>query len=290
MNIRGYIFVISSINIHTNVYGLARSFLAFSTLITLLFNDISYLMPNNEYHVMKENSVFFLNIFYLFDFQILWIAKWISIIILLSVIIGIYPRYTAILHWWISFSFYLSTPFADGGDHVAIILTLLLIPISITDNRKNHWIIQPDGTKKELANIIAYTTYLVIRLQVAIIYFFAAVDKFKVDEWKNGTAVYYWFTHPMHGVASYIRHLTIHILSSPYIVTFITWGTLITEILLFGGLFMSVKNRKKLLILGIIFHVGISFVHGLISFCIVMIAALLLFLYPLNKKLNSHHF
>lgn len=67
------------------------------------------------------------------------------------------------------------------------------------------------------------------------------------------------------------------------IVTLLTWGILTLEVILFAGFFMKIKHRKKLLIIGMLFHLGIVVVHGLFSFFFAMAAALILYLWPVHQ-------
>lgn len=270
----------------TNVYGIARSLLAIGTLITLLFTDIHVLLQpvNIPNEVPKFLNFPKISLFYLLDFNF-QLAKWIAVSILLIVASGWRPRITGILHWWVSYSFIASAILVDGGDHITSVLTLLLIPICLVDSRKWHWTLHTPAPKTEnakwvVANLIAITSFFIIRLQVAFIYFHAGVGKLEVEEWVNGTATYYWFTEPMFGLSSWLAPIITPLLVSPWGVCFITWGVIVFEILLFLGLTLHSKWRSTLLILGIAFHFGIVLIHGLVSFFFAMSAALLLYLRP----------
>lgn len=123
----------------TNYLGLSRSLLALGMLLTLFFNSNDILFShgiNNDYF-LKCNFINSLSIYCLIKHTLL--AKYISILILFSVSIGIYPRLTCIFHWWITYSFATSAYIIDGGDQIASILTFLLIPICLLDRRKWHW-------------------------------------------------------------------------------------------------------------------------------------------------------
>jgi antimicrobial peptide system SdpB family protein len=108
--------------------------------LTLIFNETGILfrpgsgMPN--YPVCQGVGI--LGIFCNFN-PYLEVARWISVIILLVVASGWRPRYTALFHWWISFSLQTSAITVDGGDQVTAVLTFLLLPIALTDKRKWHW-------------------------------------------------------------------------------------------------------------------------------------------------------
>ncbi len=278
---------LSNSNPWTNVYGVARTVLAIGTLITLLFNDMNVLfregagIPTCPICVGSPQYGIFCLI------ENLDVAKWISIFILLSVISGFLPQITGILHWWVAFSLTNSAMVVDGGDQITAVLTLFLIPICITDNRINHWYPQkrePTGIFDRSKRLIALSTFFVIRVQVALLYFQAGVSKLKVEEWADGTAMYYWVNNPLIGHFGFLKPLLNGITSSPILLPILSWLTIAFEVLLFAGLFMNKKNRGLLLKSGVTFHLLILFVFGLVSFYFAMFGALLLFLRPYEEE------
>jgi antimicrobial peptide system SdpB family protein len=215
------------------------------------------------------------------------VGRWVAVAILLVVASGWRPRVTGVLHWWVANSLNVTATMVDGGDQVTSVLTFLMLPLTLTDSRRWHW--QPASKKvpegrEEIARIVALSAVMMLRLQMAGIYFHAAVGKFKAEEWADGTAVYYWFTHPTHGMGNWLSSIVTPMLTNPYGVVVLTWGTLVLELLLFMGLVVEKKHRWKLLWLGIFFHAGIAVVHGLISFVLAMWAGLILFLRPMGEE------
>lgn len=278
--------------LHTNVVGLARTSIALGMLGTLLFSsayDI-FLMPN----VPRCGGLTRFGLFCLFDTSHLEVARWISAIVLAIVASGWRPRITGPLHWYVAVSFFTACVAVDGGDQAATVLSFLLIPVTLTDPRRWHWdpppeeVYEPSTPGKTLrsrgSRFIALTCLWAIRLQVAGIYFEAGVSKLKVAEWRDGTAVYYWFTDPWFGFAEPVRSLAMPILTNSVAVTAITWGALVLEMFLFTGLVATRRTRGVLLVLGISFHAGIAMIHGLLSFVLVMWGALILYLRPVHEE------
>lgn len=268
------------INPINNVYGLARSLLALGTFLTLVSNSTENLF-------MSSTDITKVGISHLVDFSLfnilsnqIELARAISLVILLFVIIGIYPRFTGLLHWYVSFSFFAACSVIDGGDQANSVMSLLLVPLTFLDNRKWHWQV-PDRIKTSLVvNSISWSSIFLIRIQVCVIYLHAAVAKFKVEEWINGTASFYWFTHHYHGAAEYIKPLIVSIVSNNFLVVIITWGSILLELLLFSAILIRPDSlrRKSLLLAGLSFHFLIVLIHGLISFYFTMASALLLYL------------
>lgn len=155
----------------TNVYGLARSIIALSSLLTLLINHPSLIMKPasgiSSYPACKMN----LSLFCLGEnnYMMLNLFRWVCIVILVLVVIGWRPRITGVLH--VSYSLQSSLIVIDGGEQAAAVMTFLLLPITLTDPRKWHWSTRPIEGKRTLGKITAFISYFVIRIQVAVLYF-----------------------------------------------------------------------------------------------------------------------
>jgi len=269
----------------TNVYGLARSMLAFATLLTLLANPAQQLFHPlivDDPGILDRHAIDGLSLF-LLGREHLGLAKLVAVIVLLLVISGWRPRLTALPHWWVSYSFAASASVFDGGDVVAATLTLLLLPVAFTDRRRWHWRRVGDGNLP--ASVAAQTGLLLIRFQVSVIYLFAAVLKLRSEEWANGTALYYWWTHPKFGAWGPLRWLT-DLVGPTRLVVPMTWGVLVLELCLAFALLAPVRLRSWLLPVAVLFHVGIALLHGLPSFALTMIAALVLYLRPAWRPLT----
>ncbi|WP_282055426.1 sporulation-delaying protein SdpB family protein [Maribacter luteus] len=278
--------IANGLNPWTNVYGLARTFLALSLFITLIVTGHQNLFPNVNGELLRGIGFDFekISIFYLFKHN-LAIAWALSLFILVFVMSGFLPQLSGILHWWAAYSYYSSGIVIEGGDQIAMILTLFLVPVCLSDPRTNHWNKPKDGNRKAF-KLFVWSVYAIISLQVSIIYLHAAIAKMSVDEWVNGTAIYYWFTHETFGVSDSIKVGVAHLLSNVWVVISITWGAMLLEMILFGWIFMKRNswNWKLLFISGVLFHFMIALIQGLVSFMLTMIGALILYLYP-----KSHH-
>jgi antimicrobial peptide system SdpB family protein len=271
----------------TNVYGLARSVLAFGTLNTILFNEDQVLFPIEVIRAFQlRDFISSINLFYLCGLENLLVAKVITVVVLLFVLSGYLPKVTGILHWWVSYSFFSTAPIIDGGDQITSLLTLLIVPITLLDPRVNHWDKLSSERRNEFANIFCNCIILLIQIQMCVVYFQAGVEKFKVNEWADGTAVYYWFNHNTFGTPDWLRKILNPLLIYPIIVSTLSWGAILLEIVLFGCIFMTRNRRMKLLLPGILFHFIIALVHGLISFFFAMSGGLILYLYPVEKDID----
>ncbi len=270
-------------NYWTNWLGLSRSLLAFSLFITLLSNNKITLFYTG---IQNENYPKFDGIeFNLFSwFNNLETGVIISLVVLILVIVGIFPKYTCLTHWFVTYSFNVTCSSVDGGDQVATIITLLLIPICLFDNRKWHWS-TTNLQKGFVAKTVATISYFLLSLQIFTIYFFAAVGKFKIEEWKNGTAIYYWLTQPLFGVTDFYKPFIDLILHSSILTAFANWSVLILELMIAFSIFSSNEKYKRiLLIIGFMFHIFILLFLGIVSFSIIMFSCLILLLISKNNN------
>ncbi|MEC1682704.1 sporulation-delaying protein SdpB family protein [Bacillus mojavensis] len=270
----------------TNVYGLARSIIALSSLLTLLVNHPSLIMKPasgiSSYPACKMN----LSLFCLGEnnYMMLNLVRWICIAILVLVVIGWRPIITGILHWYVSYSLQSSLIVIDGGEQAAAVMTFLLIPITLTDPRKWHWSGRPDDAEgqRTLGKITAFISYFVIRLQVAVLYFHSTVAKLSQQEWVDGTAVYYFAQEKTIGFNGFFQALTKPFVTSPLVVI-PTWGTLLVQIVIFAALFAPKKHWRLILIIAVFMHEIFAVMLGLISFSVIMAGILILYLTPIDS-------
>lgn len=268
----------------SNVYGVARTLLASATALTLMTNGPSVLfhpavgVPSGP----ACNSVGRISLFCVFGADGLASAEWLAIAVLLVVASGWRPRFTALPHWWISFSLFASATLSDGGDQVTNVLSLLIIPIALTDPRPWHWGPPPagppwDGSARQRVALFALAG---IRLQVCGIYLHSSLAKLAVAEWVDGTAMSYWLTDSTFGTPGWLRAVTLPLIAWGPTVLLATWGTIALEFALAVTLVLPRPSWRYLLVAGLALHVGIAIFMGLVSFSLAMTAALILYLRP----------
>lgn len=274
----------SSLHPWTNVYGFVRTSFAIGLLLSFIFNDMEVMFPiRNVDTILFSYKISFYNLLA----EHLVVSKTLTIIILLWVISGYIPQLSSIFHWWICYSYFITTPLGEGGDQIMSLVTLVLIPLCITDNRINHWY-KPKPNNNQKTKLFVWSTLFILSIQFSILYFNACISKLGVNEWLYGTAPYYWFTHDTHGVAPWLKEITYFLTSNNYVVVFLSWGTMIGEFFLGAWFFMkrSTWNWKVLFFLGVLFHLAIVLVFGLISFFFSMLAVLILYLFPIEQHLK----
>lgn len=262
------------------VIGVGRSFIAFAHLVTLLLTPLSSLSPplwgtEDENQLDKCSGVANYLIFCLFkDSEILSLA--ISIAILLLVILGIYPRITAWLHFYFCLSFNSFITLPDGGDLISQNITLFIALAMINDRRVWHWVPGAVGESQKNSALqgVAAVFHLAIRIQLFYIYFDAAVSKLYIEEWQTGTAMYYVVRSEYFGASGIIGEITRELTSYPIVTLLMTWGAIFCELVMaFFLISMKQAQRKISLILAVALHISIAACIGIWSFVIIMIGA-----------------
>lgn len=201
--------------------------------------------------------------------------RWVFIAILLIVASGISPRLTAVPHAWVSFSLNQSIALPDGGESVAQVITLLLIPVCLVDDRKWHWV-QPERTYPPIARGVSAATSLMIRLQMAAIYLNSGIAKLATPAWLDGSAEYYIVRDKNFGTSGIVDPVMRWLTSYPLGSASITWGTILLECVLAVLILGTSRMRLLALIAGAGLHLAIILTIGLWSFSAIMIGGLLI--------------
>lgn len=277
--------------IWTQNLGLARTLIALTGLATLVFSPLDTLIRPAAGVPTVPNCAgpAMISAWCIVEMTSNGWMQALCIVILAVAASGWRPRLTAIPLWWVLFSNQASFTTVDGGDQVASILALLLIPISLTDRRRFHWGSTPPsdvGGARVYAAVIARVSLVVIKVQVCFIYLHACLSKLAVPEWLDGTSIYYWLRDPLFGPIGPLRAITDVLTLNPLLVVSITWGTLVLEFLLGISLFLPQRFKYVLLPFGVAFHLGIAVTMGLWTFAFVMWGALLLALWPQGDLLH----
>ncbi len=196
-----------------------------------------------------------------------------AIVLLLLVASGIRPQWTCVPHWYLACSFNADVTLSDGGDSVAAVVTLLLIPMLLGDRRTWHWTHPRKGLTSTWRGS-SYAAWCTLRIQTTIIYGQAALSKLMYPEWRNGTAMTSVFVDPSNGLPLGVRHLVEPALESAALSKAISWTTIFIELVI-AACALSVRATRAAALLAGLLHGGIALALGLESFSLIMIATVL---------------
>ncbi|MGH1525040.1 sporulation-delaying protein SdpB family protein [Leifsonia sp. L25] len=201
--------------------------------------------------------------------------RWIMVVLLCVIASGWRPRWTSVPHAWICLSLGMSISLPDGGDQVARIVGLLLIPLALVDDRRWHW-----GTSSQplrpFAGGAASAFIIAIRIQVAAIYLNSAIAKFGTDAWVDGSAEYYYVRSLMFGASGWIGAVMLEVTKVPLLVASLTWGAIVIEIAIAVLILGPAKWRRWAVLADLLLHGFIVLTIGLWSFAGVMVGTVLI--------------
>lgn len=214
------------------------------------------------------------------------------ILILVGTAAGIAPTVMAALHAWVAFSIAASISLPDGGDQAAAVCTILLIMVSFADRRR--WALSPQRAVTHWRRQVSLAALMVMRVQVAAIYFNAAVAKLFAPEWVNGTAEYYILRDPFFGASGPLAPVLQAATTYPAVTLGVSWGAVVTEIAIGVLILCGARSRSIALVLCAALHGAIIITMGLWSFGLIMIAIVGIAATPYTpheqaQQILSHH-
>lgn len=193
------------------------------------------------------------------------------IILLILIASGFYPRWTSLLHFWISYSLGMAIGLPDGGESAAMVITFFYIFASINDGRRWHWERGGRVHSGPLAGV-AWAGSWMVRIQVAFIYLWGGLSKLAIESWQDGTAVYYVARMEFFGAAGFFDDTIRYLTAIPLVALAGTWGTIVLEVAIS---ILLLANRRRAgvaaLVVCIFIHSLIIVMIGIVSFAMIMI-------------------
>jgi Vitamin K-dependent gamma-carboxylase len=156
---------------------------------------------------------------------------------------------------------------AEGGNKLLLLFLFYLIFIDEKEKENSS------GEAYSIFNkVVTNVFFLIIQLQIILVYLISGLYKLYGTHWLNGEAIYYIlsiveFSHP------WIKE---NLLSVDWLLKFSTYSVLVYQ-LAFPVLVWVKKIKPYILWIGVFFHLFISLAIGLFDFGIIMILAYVAF-------------
>lgn len=198
-------------------------------------------------------------------------ARIVALVVLAVVAIGYRPRWTCVPQWYLTFSLGVAMTLPNGGEQIARIATMLLIPVCLGDDRIWQWT-RPAAPMSPWWRGSSSAALITLRLQLAIVYGEAAVSKLLVPEWRDGTALYAVSYDPDSGLSAPLQQLAAPFLARYPVLATLTWAVIGAELTIAVGVLGPRATRRAALALVVVLHTAIVVALGLFSFGIIMIA------------------
>ncbi|MCV7424545.1 hypothetical protein H7K45_28780 [Mycobacterium yunnanensis] len=278
----------------SNCYGVARSCIALGPMLTLLFTPLSDLLFG-----MKGSSLdrcvgpVRFGLFCLGGQHGAEVKQWVAIVVLGAVVSGWRPRITCLPHAYVAVSFFLNQSNGDGGDQISSIVSLLLLPVCLTDPRRWQWTVyepvrcvrNPSGSfRADASTTAAVVGMCVIKLQISWIYVQSGISKLGQSFWVDGTAMYYFVRHGTFGASHWTRDTLYWVTSQPVLEAALTWAPIVIEVAVGVSLLLPRRFRALLLPPALLLHLMVAVVLGLWSFSVVMWGCLIFLLVPMGTQ------
>ncbi len=211
--------------------------------------------------------------------QFVAIRWWFAIGVLLLVATGYRPRYLGLAHLWIVFSVTTSARLPDGGDSIALIVLLIITPMCLADPRRWQWQPAPAHMSR-IGRTVSYLSFWALRLQIAYLYADSAIAKMGIEDWQNGSALYYTFRDRSFGAAGPFAPMWLWLSDQSLITLALTWGTMVIELAIALFTLLGARWRLAAFWLCLALHALIFLGMGLFSFSLVMVGTAALIAAP----------
>ncbi len=203
----------------------------------------------------------------------------------LTGLFGMMPRISSLVVFFMAVNLqnriYATT---TGGDILAYLLLFYLSFVSNGKKLKNPNFNQIQNASNKVFIFLCY-------FQVIVVYAVSGIYKLMSPEWLNGEALYYILSVNEYSLPFIQQNIN----SLTGVLKVCTWLALLYQVL-FPILVFNKRIKNYFLLGGIIFHVGIGLVMGLLNFSLVMLCCYALFAefktkgrkLPLAKLSESH--
>lgn len=161
----------------------------------------------------------------------------------------------------------------DGGDNVMQLVFVYAMFADVGayfsfDAERSRRAREQDGFTRRVRAMFHNTAILAIAIQICLVYGIAGLTKVQGETWQNGTSLYYALRggeFRLPGVSEFLYH-------NSFLLTALAYSTVAFQISFPFFLFLNRNTRRIALAMGIMFHLGIFTVMGLITFATFLMA------------------
>ena len=211
------------------------------------------------------------------------VARAVTAAVLLITASGYRPRWTCVPHWYVTAGLAMSMPMANGGDKIAQIVTLLLVPICLGDDRTWQWS-RPAHPPTPGWRGAGLAALWVLRAQVSLIYLYAALSKLADPLWRQGSGLSVVFADPLFGLAQEVHEAAEPVLRSYWPMALLNWSVIAVQVVIAVAVVSGPRARAAALVLGLVLHLCIAGLMNLPLFSLVVIATLIIGCAPFGSR------
>lgn len=255
--------------LHRPVIALLRKALLLFCLVysIWLIPDYGVLLGKGSYILPRPEGPYFLNLLQYPAWQN-WgfVFVGMQLIFIVLRLLGRAKKVMDILIFWITANLFNAYYLISNGGHRLLIIALLLlifIDEDVTD--------QDDSKVASVFKTISNTSFLLLRIQIALVYAVSAVSKLYGSQWVNGQALHWVLQIPEFStpfLSSFVRY--------PLLLLILTYSVLLYQ-LGFPVVVWFRKIKLPFLAFGVMLHLVIGFGMGILDFSVIMILMYLAF-------------
>ena len=201
-----------------------------------------------------------------------------QIIFLILGILNVFPKISSVFIYFFTVNLFLKGYLAFTGGEVLVNILLFYMMFIHQSNRPNIRFI--DRSKSEVApvfndwqNLLNNTFYVIIIIQIFVLYFFSTFYKLLDIDWISGNALMY-----ISQIESFSNGMMKRIFKDSYVLSAVATYTTLAYQILFPIIVWVKKVKIPFLILGVILHVSIAIGMGIFTFGCIMIITYILFI------------
>lgn len=263
------------------IYFIFTGWLALCAFLTLIATSPEKLVPSPTFFEVASHTsgpdYFSLSYFYYFASNPILAVISGCLFCIFSVIgpcrqiafMGVAATYYALHH---------SAIVPDGGDQIGLNMSLFCCFMAFG----NYLLSTKNAIFQNIGHFIAFYSFVLMKLQMSFLYINAAIAKIRVDNWINGSEVYYSLLSPYFGVTGIRAWLAHPILESNLAILFLTWGTIAIELFIGIAIFSTRKAKLAGSVFVVLLHGSIAFFMGITSFSLIMAGCAIVALVPIS--------
>ena len=218
------------------------------------FFGLNSFIPKSTTSLLFGNSYFNLFDYRLFEKYPILIVLFLDIIIILGYRFKKNRIFPLLIYFLVLTLDARSYYILDGGNNLIELIAIYNIFFSLEKDNK--------GPLGSLSSTLSNLALFMARIQVCIVYFVAGHSKMNGNYWTNGTALYYTLSVSEVSLG-FVRDALKTL--NPILIVLSAYSILAFQ-LSFPWLVWFKKTRKYVISIGLIFHLGISFIMGLTFF------------------------
>lgn len=202
---------------------------------------------------------------------------------LILVISGLYPRWTGLLHLYLTYAISTTLPLSDNGKSAVLVFVAVLALVSFSDERRLAYTtdLTTDYIGKPIGRI-SQTAILFGRIYLCLLYAAAAISQLGGGLWADDAASQQSATHTFLG--EWLQALgTPWSFAQDWPLALALWVPVALEVLIAVNILGTANMRRAAFTFVVILHAGTALSTGSVSFGLIMIGCCLAVVTPPNR-------